>query len=155
MKRPEKSAAEIACIDLVRVLLEPVRSAEPPIISGTAGTSASNANSDDERVAMSLGLAASVSFTLRTASANAFGSSPFMRRSNSARLPASSAANRLFHSACAGLERSPALRQALSTSAGTSNGACSQARLSRAPLISSCPSGEPCAEALPALVGAP
>ncbi len=56
MKRPEKSAAVIAFIDLVRVLLEPVRSAEPPIISGTAGTSASSANSEAERVAMSFGV---------------------------------------------------------------------------------------------------
>ena len=45
MKRPEKSAAVIAFIVLVRVLLEPVRSAEPPIISGTAGMRLSSANS--------------------------------------------------------------------------------------------------------------
>ena len=64
----------IACIDLVRVLLEPVRSAEPPIISGSAGTRLSSANSEDERVAMSFGVAASCSFTLRTASSSAGGS---------------------------------------------------------------------------------
>ena len=40
---------------LVRVLLEPVRSAEPPIISGSAGIRLSSANSEAVRVAMSLG----------------------------------------------------------------------------------------------------
>ena len=40
-------------------------------------------------------------------------------------------------------------------SAGISNGAWVQPSFSRAPLISSAPSGEPCADALPALVGAP
>ena len=40
-------------------------------------------------------------------------------------------------------------------SAGISNGACVQPSFSRAPLISSAPSGEPCADALPALLGAP
>src|SRR5665811_586921 len=85
MKRPEKSAAEIAFIDLVRVLLEPVRSAEPPIISGSAGIRLSSANSQAVRVAISFGLAARLSFTARTAWLNAcFGSSPRMRCSNSA-----------------------------------------------------------------------
>src|SRR6185437_15917614 len=58
-------------------------------------------------------------------------------------------------SACVGFERSPALRQAERISAGISNGAWFQLSFSRAPLISSAPSGEPCAEALPDLVGAP
>ena len=38
---------------------------------------------------------------------------------------------------------------------GTSNGGEVQPRASRAPLISSAPSGEPCDDDLPALVGAP
>ena len=42
----------------VRVLLEPVRSAEPPTISGSAGTRASSANSEAERVAISFGAVA-------------------------------------------------------------------------------------------------
>src|SRR5664280_985668 len=62
-----------------------------------------------------------------------------MRRSNSARLPASSAARRLLQSACAPFDRSPALRQADRMSAGMSNGAWLQPSFSRAPLISSAP----------------
>src|SRR6266542_1763536 len=54
MKRPEKSAAEIGFMPLMRVLLEPVRSAEPPMSSGTAGTSASSAISEALRVAIFL-----------------------------------------------------------------------------------------------------
>src|SRR5664279_3349586 len=156
MKRPEKSAALIAFIDLVRVLLEPVRSAEPPIISGSAGIRLSSANSHAVRVAISFGVAASDCFTVRTASENdGFGRSLFIRRSNSARLPALSAARCLIQSACASFERSPALRHADRMSAGISNGAWLQPSVERAPLISSAPSGEPCDEALPALLGAP
>src|SRR5260370_715525 len=51
------------------VLLEPVRSAEPPSISGNAAVMASSALSDALRVAISLGAAASFSFTARTAAA--------------------------------------------------------------------------------------
>src|ERR1035437_332981 len=156
MKRQENYGALFAFIDLVRVLLEPVRSAEPPIISGSAGIRLSSANSQAVRVAISFGVAARLSLTARTASAKAgFGRSPFMRRSNSARFPASSAARRVLQSACAPFERSPALRQADRMSAGMSNGAWVQPSFSRAPLISSAPSGEPCDDALPALVGAP
>ena len=50
------------------------------------------------------------------------------------------------------MPRAPAARQAASTSAGTSKGALVQPSLSRAPLISSAPSGSPCVEALPCLV---
>src|SRR5665213_1774223 len=156
MNRPEKSAAEIAFIDLVRVLLEPVRSAEPPTISGSAGIRLSSANSQAVRVAISFGLAASDCLIAAIASAKAgFGNSPLVRRSNSARLPASSPAKRLLQSTCVDFERSPALRHAPRISVGTSNGACVQPSFSRAPLISSTPSGEPCAEDLPDLVGAP
>ncbi len=45
------------------VLLEPVKSAEPPIISGTAAVKASSALSDAARVAISFGAALSFSFT--------------------------------------------------------------------------------------------
>src|ERR1039457_7377101 len=156
MKRPAESAALIAVIELWRVLLEPVRSAEPPIISGNAGIRLSRANSQAVRVAMSFGVAARLCLTARTASENAgVGRSPFMRRSYSARFPASSAARRLLQSACAPFDRSPALRQADRMSGGMSNGAWLQPSFSRAPLISSAPSGEPCDDALPALVGAP
>ncbi|CEG09408.1 hypothetical protein BN961_02834 [Afipia felis] len=87
-------------MSLMRVLLEPVRSAEPPTISGTAGISTSSARSDAVRVAMSFGASASAAFILATASLSAFaGRSPFMRRSNSARCPASLEASFFAHSA--------------------------------------------------------
>src|SRR3981081_2309957 len=52
------------------VLLEPVRSADPPIISGTATVRVSSAVSDAARVAVSFGVAASFSFAERTAAAS-------------------------------------------------------------------------------------
>src|SRR6476469_6307171 len=78
-----------------------------------------------------------------------------MRRSNSLRLSAGRAASRLSHAARAVFERWPAARHCASTSAGIWNGASLQPSFSRAPLISSAPSGEPCDLDLPALVGAP
>src|SRR5258706_9761929 len=139
---------------LVLVLLEPVRSAEPPSISGIAGTKVPSANSDAVREAISFGASASVFFTACTASVSlAVAISPRMRRSNSARLPASSAASFFFQAACASCERLPALRQLSRMSAGTSNGAALQPSALRAPAISSAPSGEPCGDDLPALVG--
>ncbi len=45
---------------LARVLFEPVRSAEPPIISGSAAVRVCSAEFDDERVAISFGVAAKV-----------------------------------------------------------------------------------------------
>ena len=58
---------------LVRVLLEPVRSAEPPIISGSAGIRLSSANSHGRAGRDFFGSAASFFFTARTASASACG----------------------------------------------------------------------------------
>ena len=57
--------------------------------------------------------------------------------------------------ACAPFERCAGLAPGGRMSAGTSNGASVQPSFSRAPLISSAPSGEPCDVDLPALVGAP
>src|SRR3954471_14758884 len=51
--------------------------------------------------------------------------------------------------------RCPATRQSLRMSSGISNAGAVHPSFSRAPLISSAPSGEPCEEDLPALVGAP
>ena len=79
------------------VLLEPVRSADPPIISGTATVRVSSAVSDAARVAVSFGVAASFSFAERTAAAScSVGSSPRRRRSNSARRADAIAAKRSF-----------------------------------------------------------
>ena len=69
-----------------------------------------------------------------------------MRRSNSARVARSSAARRSFQArrapAASGV---PAWRQQSRTSAGISKAGSLQPSFSRAPLISSAPSGEPCA----------
>src|SRR5437667_12788419 len=93
------------------VLLEPVRSAEPPIISGTAALSASSAVSDATRVATSLGVAASPSFTERAAVRRlSFGRSPRLRRSHSARRAAGAALIRSHQAWCAGLRAYPPLR---------------------------------------------
>ena len=104
---------------------------------------------------MSFGSAASFSFAPRTASASTNGRSPLIRRANSPRFSTGSAARRSSHALCADFERCPAARHQFSTSAGISNGAYDQPSVSRAPLISSAPSGEPCDDDLPALVGAP
>ncbi len=156
MKRPAGFAAVNAAMPFGRVLLEPVRSADPPTISGTAAVSASSACSEAMRVAISLGAAASFSLTPRTAAASAsLGRSPASRRSNSARRSGATPASRCSQASLVVRERSPAARQALAMSAGTSKGGQFQPSRSRAPLISSAPSGEPWAFSLPALVGAP
>ncbi len=140
------------------VLLEPVRSAEPPIISGTAAVKASSALSDAARVAISFGAAASFSFTARTAAASlSFGSSPAMRRSNSARWSGGERLEPLAARPCAPpCARWPAARHSVAHVGGHLEGAAPiQPSLSRAPLISSAPSGEPWHFSVPALVGAP
>ena len=139
-----------------RVLLEPVRSAEPPIISGTAAVRVSSAVSEATRVAISFGVAASFSFTARTAAASfSVGSSPRRRRSNSARRADAIAAKRSFQLWCAALPALPALRHSARTSAGMTKAGSGQPSRSRAPLISSAPSGEPWLFSVPALLGAP
>ncbi len=138
------------------VLLEPVRSAEPPIISGTATVSASSAVSDAARVATSFGVAASFSFTERTAAARlSFGNSLRMRRSNSARRAGAAVLRRPFQAWCAALPARPALRHGSRASAGMAKAGSAQPSRSRAPLISSLPRGEPWDFSVPALLGAP
>src|ERR1041384_5940339 len=68
-----------------RVLSEPVRSAEPPIISGTVVVRIPSAFSEATRVAISFGVLASSCLNLRTASSRPSGRSPLMRRANSLR----------------------------------------------------------------------
>lgn len=136
------------------VLFEPVRSAEPPMVSGTAPLITSSAISDDLRVA---------TFACR-------------RR-------ASSCSRRSRHRSSAARHRVAALELAALGSVGTGRtdfpgGAGLHARCAggtpgvddiggnledgesqpknfRAPAISSAPSGEPCALLVPALVRAP
>src|SRR5262249_1564460 len=132
------------------VLLEPVRSAEPPIIPGTAAVSASSAVSDAARVAISFGVAASFSFTERTAAASSsLGNSPRMRRSNSARRAAGTALIRSVQPWCAALPASAALRHISRISAGMAKAPSVQPRPSRAPPTSPPPTPGP-----PVFIGA-
>src|SRR5262245_34082088 len=155
MYRLPYSPGLISLVWLVLVLFDPVRSADPPIVSGTTPLITSSAISDDLRVA-TFGLSAT-SFCLYTpiAASSPSGKVPAVRLSNSALTFESAAASRFCQSARLPAEALPALRQASRISAGNSNGGRSQPKNLRAPAISSAPSGEPCALAVPALVGAP
>ena len=99
---------------LVLVLFEPVRSAEPPTISGTRRRPGSPARIRKPCAwRSSFGAAASCFFTACTAASSLPAwMSPRMRRSNSRRLAASSAASRCFHALRASAPRLPASRQA-------------------------------------------
>ena len=108
MNRPAGFAAVNAAMPFGRVLLDPVRSADPPTISGTAAVSASSACSEATRVAISLGAAASFSLTPRTAAASAsLGRSPARRRSNSARRSGATLASRCSQASLVVRERCP------------------------------------------------
>ena len=119
---------------------------------------ASSALSEAARVAISFGAAASFSFTARTAAASlSVGSSP---REAALELGAAWRTPALRAARCQACARRPcrarpALRHRARTSAGMSKAGAGQPSLSRAPLISSAPSGEPWLFSVPALVGAP
>ena len=137
------------------MLFEPVRSAEPPTVSGSTGLMTSSTSWLDLRVAHDGFSAATLALKASIASPTAAGMSPLMRRSNSTRSGSAIAAWRFTHLRRADLPRAPTLRQALKIGSGTSNGPWLQPSFSRAPATSSLPSGEPCVAAVPALVGAP
>ncbi len=139
---------------LILVLLEPVRSAEPPIRAGSAGIRWSSAASDQTRVAFLAVAAAAVFFAAAIASAMA-GAAARAGCSIASRVPGVEAQPAPVQASRAALPRAPQARQAASTLAGTSKGAWLHPSLSRAPAISSAPSGEPWVEAFPDLVGAP
>src|SRR3984957_8222551 len=102
------------------VWLEPGRSAEPPIISGMAGISASSAAPEWTRVAAAGRSAAALAMCSSSAAKAAAGRSPRVTRSNAARcsLPFSRPAQRRR----APRPRAPAFFPALATSAGISEG---------------------------------
>src|SRR4030067_1529030 len=140
-------------VQLVR--LEPVRSAEPPRNSGSAGASALMAFWEALRVAMVS--AFSLVFAIASA-AYAFqlaGSSPLTRRSNSAASFGKAAlysANLLFHSFS---RPAPLVRasHASYTCLGISNGGYFQPICSRVAATSSFPSAAPCTSWVSALFG--
>ena len=111
---------DVARMSLALVLLEPVRSAEPPTSSGSTGASASITLREDCRVA-SLGASADTLFlTALMARSAAATRSPSMRRSNSARWAC--AACRFCQLSKLGLPRWPMARQAARIGSGTTNG---------------------------------
>ena len=104
------------------MLFDPVRSADPPSVSGTAALTTSSTSSDDFRVAT---FAAASDCALRnaiSAPASFFGSVPATTRSNSARFPAGSLATRSSQAARAAPPRDPIARHSARTFSGTSNG---------------------------------
>ena len=136
------------------MLLEPVRSAEPPISAGNAGSRCSSVASDQFRVAFVAGAAAAAFFAAAIADATA-GAAALAGCCKAVLVRASMAPQRFSQALRTAAPRVPHALQAASTWGGTSKGGYDQPSLSRAPLISPAPSGEPCVEALPCLVGAP
>ena len=155
MKRPPNLAGAMATMPLVRVLLEPVRSAEPPIVSGHAALITSSAFSEALRVATD-GFSALV-FFLRSLSAPAspVGALPASAASNVRAISAGCFALRASHASRAGFPRPPTSRQSDRMSLGTTKGGQGQSSALRAPATSSAPSASPWAFAVPARVGAP
>ncbi len=133
----------------------PVRSAEPPTSSGKWPASRASAFWLPWRIGIASAAVAVWSTACFTAASSPPGNVPAMRRSNSARISAGTAARRCSHASRSAAPRRPASRQGARSESGTSKAACSHPRLRRSPASSSAPRGEPCTTGLPSLVGAP
>ncbi len=126
---------------LTKVLLEPVRSAEPPTRSGLDGANWSSAAPEAARVASAGGASSTLAMWASSLAKAWAGSSPFMARSNSsfsAELN-SRAAQRLRTV----VPRPPTLRQAATSVSGRTKGSCAQSSFSRVAAISTLPSALP------------
>ena len=134
------------------VLLEPVRSAEPPNKSGTAGSSASIAFCEATRVASFCGVFR-LSLYVCIAAETALSTSPLIAASKASLFAC--APSRASHAARSDAPLPPAVRQASRISAGISNGADVQPIDCLVSAFSSAPSGAPCALAVPARFGEP
>ena len=142
-----------SAVPFTSVLLEPVRSAEPPTISGKCAKIASSVAPDDARVA-SAGLAAATALVCAaSASRAAFGMSPDSAAAKARRCGEDS--SRASQAPRVAAPRAPIARQAERMSAGMSNGGWRQPSATRVAATSSGPSCGPCAALVPALVGAP
>src|SRR5210317_1040678 len=144
---------DVSCL----VRLEPVRSAEPPAISGRNGAYALSARRDAWRVAILAPSALISAMALSACLHQPCGSLPAIRRANSAARSGYSALyapNASFQLDSMAAPRSVAFR-ASAISGGISNGAGSQPRALRAAATSSSPSGAPWVDAVPCLFGAP
>ena len=113
-----------AGVPLTKVLFEPVRSAEPPIISGMAGKRWSRAEPECWRVAAAGRDSAAAAMWASMASKAPAGSSPDMARWKSAAL--AEAARRACQALRVRPPRRPARRQAFTRSSGSSKGGRSQ-----------------------------
>ena len=142
---------------LVLVRLEPVRSAEPPSISGRAAVKASSASCEALREATVSALAWAATAASTVTCAKLRGSSPFMRRLNSAASSGMGGAVGGEALVPFGLRASPLARASQSryTSGGTVKGSCGQPMASRVSLTSSSPSASPWALAVLARFGLP
>ena len=119
---------------LTMVLLEPVRSAEPPTISGIAGTSSASAEPECWRVAAAGFSASALAMWASTAAKAASGRSPAMARSKSPLIfEAASLASQALRTLA---PLRPAARQGFNTSSGTVNGSAAQPIAARAAAIS-------------------
>src|SRR5574340_887467 len=142
-------------VQLVR--LEPVRSAEPPRNSGSAGTRALMAFCEALRVAMVSPFSTILAIASAACAVQLAGSSPLMRRSNSATSLEKTAlysATLLLHSFS---RPAPLVRasHASYTCLGISNGGYFQPMCSRVAATSSLPSAAPCTSWVSALFGEP
>src|ERR1700722_5779305 len=128
---------------LALVLLEPVKSAEPPTSSGKTGTSASSTLPEAWRVAILGASLEALAFTWASAARTSGGSPPFRGRENSARALASTASSLFFQDAESLAPRPPASRQNFITSSGITKGGSCHPKRWRAPATSAAPRGEP------------
>src|ERR1700733_13356690 len=107
---------------LVRVLFDPVRSAEPPIVSGHAALITSSVFSDALRVATE-GFSALIFFlSSLSAPASDAGASPASAASKARVVSAACLDLRAIHASRAGLPRPPISRQSDRMSLGTTKG---------------------------------
>ncbi len=104
------------------MLFDPVRSAEPPSVSGITALMTSSTISDDFRVATFGAVSLVVLRNAARADASFFGASPAITRSNSACLAPESLPKLSFQADRAAAPWAPIFRQAPSTSSGISNG---------------------------------
>ncbi len=153
--RPPSCPGPTWAAPVIRVLVEPPRSAEPPRSSGTAGASACNTVPDAARVASGSTCPAKSGST----SSHPLGNSPISRRSSSlanSGCATRNASSRSRHAASSVAPRSRHRRHSASASSGTVNGSANgHPRLSLVSRTSSSPSGAPCAAAVSCLFGLP
>ena len=138
---------------LVLVLLEGVRSAEPPMVSLLSALMTSSAFSDSLRVEPSVLSATIFCFSATSPSASDGGNMSPMASSNSCSRPL--AALRAVQSRCACSPCLPMARHWLAMSSGMTKAGHSQPSFLRAPATTSSPGASLCALRVPSMPGMP